>query len=110
MIRGYAGVHVRQFTGQLSLFELDARPEQGEPASLPDPSEERPQPVALRFEPPQPRATEAIDPLTRLVDVLAKLGTDAARPVPALVDLRQARDDWLRRLQTARRSESALTA
>jgi integrase len=28
----------------------------------------------------------------------------------AMVDLRQARDDWLRRLQTARRSASALTA
>jgi integrase len=49
--------------------------------------------------------------VTLLADVLAKLGTAVGqRPVSAPVDMRAARDDWLRRLQTARRSASALTA
>ena len=96
--------------GQLSLLELDAELVHGEPAKPPVPREARPQPEVLRSERPQRPATEAVVPLTLLVDVLAKLGAGGARPAPAAVDLRQARDDWLRRLQTACRSTSALTA
>jgi site-specific recombinase XerD len=52
-----------------------------------------------------------VDPVTLLADVLAKLGAEVGqRPVSAVVDVRQARNDWLRRLQTARRSTSAVTA
>jgi site-specific recombinase XerD len=87
---------VKSLAGQLALFELDADLAHGKPARQPQP---RPQPSA-----------NTVDPLTLLVDVLAKLGSEAARPAAATVDLRQARDDWLRRLQTAQRSASALTA
>src|SRR5262245_23750436 len=98
--------------GQLSLFELDANPDYGEPARAPGgPSRlGRPLPKASRLDLVSHRASQAVDPLTLLAEVLATVGTHADRTVPAMVDLRQARDDWLRRLQAARRSPSALTA
>jgi integrase len=106
--------------GQLSLFELDAR---GEP--LVHQAGPRATPLAKSPELPAPRTlanhdesrrlgTDGTgeDPLALLAGYLTQL---AAAPAPAArmateVDLRQARDDWLRRLQTSRRSKSTLTA
>jgi integrase len=99
---------VTAFAGQLSLFELGANPEGTEslsPLELP-----RAKPQESKIEPAPPSADALVDPVTLLAGVLAKLGAVPARPVAASVDLRQARDDWLRRLRTARRSASALTA
>src|SRR5262249_41195143 len=107
---GYARP-VTVLAGQLSLFELGANPEGTEPVRPRDPSPARPaKPKAPGFGPPPSSATEPVDPVTLLASVLVKLGAEVGRPVAAMVDLRQARDDWLRRLQTARRGASALTA
>ncbi len=46
-------------------------------------------------------------PLLVLSACLASLGAPTARPAPSAASLRQARDDWLRRLTSACRSESA---
>jgi integrase/recombinase XerC len=46
-------------------------------------------------------------PLVVLSACLASLGAPTARPAPTAASLRQARDDWLRRLASACRSESA---
>jgi integrase/recombinase XerC len=94
--------------GQLSLFDLGANPEGTEPVNPCDLS--RAKPAEPKIEPSPAPVSDPGDPLTLLVGVLAKLGADAGRPVAAAVDLRQARDDWLRRLRAARRSASALTA
>jgi site-specific recombinase XerD len=102
---------MRLLIGQLSLFEIDAGPGRTQPAIPADRSqaETRP-PAAPRPQRPAHPPTEAADPIALLAGYLAKLSADAPRATPATVDLRQARDDWLRRLQTARRSASALTA
>lgn len=49
------------------------------------------------------------DPLSILVGYLSELATAEQRP-PRGADLRQARNDWLRRLEAGRRSQSSLTA
>jgi site-specific recombinase XerD len=97
---------------QLSLFELGANPEGTEQIGPYDPSRAKPaKPKPPRFDSPPSPATKPVDPVTLLAGVLANLGADIGRPlVSAAVDLRQARDDWMRRLQAARRSASALTA
>lgn len=46
-------------------------------------------------------------PLVVLSACLASLGAPAARPAPTAGSLRQAREDWLRRLTSSCRSESA---
>ena len=58
-------------------------------------------------------AREAADdrpPLVVLASCLGQLGSPPAPTVVSAVSLRQARDDWLRRLETAHKSESALVA
>src|SRR5262245_25989540 len=100
--------------GQLSLFEVDAR---GEPqveqteAALPRP------PAATRLanhdESPGPSVGNSGDPLALLAGYLTQLVAappPEAAHVPSEADLRRARDDWLRRLQTSRRSKSTLIA
>jgi integrase/recombinase XerC len=102
---------VRPLSGQLALFEIDV---DGGPIER------------LEARPPLPAATEVVgnhdessgpaggngsDPLTLLAAYLTDLVAVApAVRVPSEAELRQARDDWLRRLQAARRSKSALTA
>jgi integrase/recombinase XerC len=106
---GHAGV--RPLSGQLSLFELDVG---GGPVEQ------------LEARPPLPAATEVVanhdessgraggngsDPLALLARYLTDLAAVApAVRVPSEAELRQERDDWLRRLQAARRSKSAMTA
>jgi site-specific recombinase XerD len=100
-----------RLAGQLSLFELDDGPRRAQPARhARGQGSERTRPAPPRLEPPGQPTTEGADPIAFIAGYLAKLSADAAQPTPAAVDLRQARDDWLRRLQTARRSASALTA
>ena len=58
-------------------------------------------------------AREAADdrpPLVVLAACLGQLGSPPAPTVVSAASLRQARDDWLRRLETAHKSESALVA
>src|SRR5206468_1265562 len=51
------------------------------------------------------------DPLALLAGYLTQLAPAPAAPrVPSEPDLRRARDDWLRRLQTNQRSQSTLIA
>jgi integrase len=99
---------------QLSLFELDARGEpqvhQIEPAPLQPAAPTR---SANHDESRTPSAGNGDDPLTLLAGYLTRLtGAPAlaAARVPSETDLRRARDDWLRRLQTSRRSKSTLIA
>src|SRR3989442_3483732 len=94
--------------GQLSLFELDARGE----------------PLVQQIEAPPPRSVatdvpanhdksrgfatgNGDDPLALLASYLTRLAPAPATRAPCeAADLRQARDDWLRRLQASRRSKS----
>jgi integrase len=100
-----------RLNGQLSLFELDDEPGRAQPARhTRKASSKKTLPSAPRLEPPGQPRTEAADPIALLAGYLAKLSADAAQPALATVDVRRARDDWLRRLQTAHRSASALTA
>jgi hypothetical protein len=102
---------VTVLAGQLSLFELGANPVGTEPLRTRAPSPAKPaKPKGPRLDPPPSSEGEPVDPVTLLAGVLAKFGADVGRPGSAMVDLRQARDDWLRRLQAAHRSASALTA
>lgn len=102
--------------GQLSFADLDIGP-----TSLAAPAA-RPEPVRMRVPAPTDRAalaaletalTEARatadnrPPLVVLSACLASFGAPTARPAPTAASLRQARDDWLRRLTTTCRSESA---
>ena len=99
--------------GQLSLFELDAN---GEP-QVEKIEAAPPRPVAAtgpanHDEFHGPSTGNGDDPLALLAGYINRL---AAAPAPAVrapseADLRQARDDWLRRLQTSRRSKSTLIA
>jgi site-specific recombinase XerD len=89
--------------GQLALFELDAA---GDLAGRP--RRDAPPAPASPKHATRSAAVEA-DPLAVLTGLLAQLAK-AAPPTPPPPDLRRARDEWLRRLQAAKRSESALTA
>jgi integrase/recombinase XerC len=108
--------------GQLSLFELDAR---GEPLVHQAGREQPPPAAGTSPKPPAPRALAnhdesrrlrtgdtGEDPLALLAGYLTQLTAAPAREVrvPGEAELRQARDDWLRRLQTSRRSKSTLIA
>ena len=58
-------------------------------------------------------AREAADdrpPLVALATCLGQLGSPPSPNVASVTSLRQSRDDWLRRLETAHKSESALVA
>jgi integrase len=97
--------------GQLSLFELDAR---GEPRVVQNECASPHRAAAkVSAESPGPAPGNGDDPLALLAGYLAQLAVapaaTAAR-VPTEAELRRARDDWLRRLQTSRRSKSTLTA
>ena len=107
--------------GQLALFEVDA---DGQPLVLdprpPLPAREGEQPAtARRSTAAQTRVDEGSGAAAAglagsdLADLLAGYLSELARTAgqkPGPPELRQARHDWLRRLQTARRSESAITA
>jgi integrase len=101
-------------SGQLSLFELDARGEpQVEQIEAAPPRPVAPSPEANHDESPGSSARNGDDPLALLAGYLTQLAaapTPAAARVPSEPDLRQARDDWPRRLQTSRRSKSTLIA
>ncbi len=59
------------------------------------------------------RPSETADDRPPLVVLAACLGQLGSPPAPAVVSttsLRQSRDDWLRRLETAHKSESAIVA
>ena len=87
---------------QLALFELDAGDSAGRAREDPAPAPQAPA--------PPPRRAEAA--ATDAVAVLAELLGELRKPLPTTPapDLQRARDEWLRRLQAARRSESAVTA
>ena len=55
-------------------------------------------------------AADMRPPLVVLASCLGGLGAPPAPPPAGGVSLRQARDDWLRRLETSQKSESALVA
>src|SRR3954447_17060548 len=95
---------MRSATGQLTLFELDAGDVPGQAREGPAPSlpASRPRRVVARSE------VVAPDPLALLAGLLGRF--EQTPPQPAAPDLQRARDDWLRRLQAAKRSESALAA
>jgi site-specific recombinase XerD len=96
---------MRSAPGQLTLFELDAGDWPGQtredpPPSLPTP--DLPSTVA------RSEAAADPDPLALLAGLLGRLAQTP--PQPPEPDLRRARNEWLRRLQAAKRSESALVA
>jgi len=96
---------MRPPSGQLALFEFGAGDSPGQAREDPAPSP----PAPLTFATPPPNeAAAAPDPLALLAGLLGQLAQKP--PQPAMPDLQQARNDWLRRLQAARRSESALAA
>jgi integrase/recombinase XerC len=100
---------------QLSLFEFDAN---GQPRILhrlissgPKSQPAAPHPIPSAGQPASISAAPDPDNVSELlVRCLSQLATAPARRPPTPLELRQARDDWLRRLQAARRSESAITA
>jgi site-specific recombinase XerD len=103
---------------QLSLADLEAAA--GNPVEQPSAAQAaRTQPAPAGAEPPAvPTATVAEEAgstsaeavLALVTSRLAQLNEVAARPPLPGVSLEQARDEWLRRLRTACRSESAITA
>jgi site-specific recombinase XerD len=93
---------MRPVPGQLALFEFDAGDSPGRAREDTAPSLPAPPTV-----PPNGAAT-APDPLTLLARLLGQLAQTP--PLPAAPDLQRARNEWLRRLQAAKRSESALAA
>ena len=60
--------------------------------------------------PALPPGADGDSPLAILAGYLTQLVSTAGRPAPSELELRHARDDWFRRLEAGRRSESALTA
>jgi len=104
--------------GQLSFADLDAGPTPlAAPAAKPEPVRTR-----TSFSGPTDRAALAAletalsearasaddrPPLVVLSACLASFGAPTARPAPTAASLRQTRDDWLRRLTSTCRSESA---
>jgi integrase len=103
---------MKPLPGQLSLFEPGDQP----PGAAPVPAERvQPPPTstsASHDESPAPVTSNGGDPLALIAGYLSQLASApaSARQVPSEVELRQARDDWLRRLQTSQRSKSTLTA
>jgi integrase-like protein len=102
-------------TGQLSFADLD--PELSVPTSAPPSVSQTPLPAdkaavaALESALADARASaDTRPPLVVLASCLGQLDiSPAPRPAPP-ASLRSARDDWLRRLETSRKSESALVA
>ena len=103
--------------GQLSFADLDTGPTTAEPppagpelskrASSSGPTD-RAALAALETALTDARASaDDRPPLVVLSACLASLGAPTARPAPTTASLRQARDDWLRRLTSTCRSESA---
>jgi integrase/recombinase XerC len=115
-------------SGQLSFADLEAVDEAGPQAGppkveVPDPangsvsrSADRAALAALEVALIDARESHDERPsLLVLASCLGQLGALPAAPSPGVspvcgASLRQARDDWLRRLQTSRKSESALVA
>jgi integrase len=95
---------VRPLAGQLTLFELAAHDSPGQAPEDPAPSTPAAGPSAPV---PSSKPAASDDPIALLTSLLGQLATTQALPEP---DLQRARNEWLRRLQTARRSESALAA
>lgn len=96
---------MRPLPGQLALFELDAGDSPGQARK------DLARPLPAPRLPATPAPGEAVagpDPLALLTGLLGQLAQ--TQPPPAAPDLQRARDDWLRRLQAAKRSESALAA
>jgi integrase/recombinase XerC len=108
---------------QLSFADLGTAEEAGPTGGSPRPdSPERKGPTSMR--PADRAALAALDaalsearegaddrpPLVVLAACLGHLGSPPAPAAVSVASLRQARDDWLRRLETARKSESALVA
>jgi site-specific recombinase XerD len=109
-------------TGQLVLFEVDVRGQAlglQAPPPLPRPDRGQLAPADISTA-AQPRVDigsggvaagrEGNDLPELLVGYLSQLAKTAVQQPPTPLELRQARDDWLRRLQTTRRSGSAITA
>jgi integrase/recombinase XerC len=104
--------------GQLSFADLDAElsaPTSAaspvQPALLPPPPADKAAVAALESALADARASaDKRPPLVVLASCLRQLDiSPAPRPAPP-ASLRSARDDWLRRLETSRKSESALVA
>jgi integrase/recombinase XerC len=104
--------------GRLSFADLDAAPTspatpvaRREPARASTPSSaptDRAALAALETALTEARASaDDRPPLVVLAACLASFGAPTARPAPTNASLRQARDDWLRRLTSTCRSESA---
>ncbi len=101
--------------GQLALFEVDAN---GQPRILrapsspqgPDRTRPAPDPIPTAAQPTSSSSVVDDNLSELLARCLSRLAGPAVRQAPNPLELRQARDDWLRRLQAARRSESAITA
>jgi integrase/recombinase XerC len=88
---------------QLALFEFEAGDSPGRTREDQAPPPQAPAP------PPRPaQAAVASDAVAVLAELLGELRK--APPAAPPPDLQRARDEWLRRLQAARRSESAVTA
>jgi integrase len=90
---------------QLSLFELDAC----DVASDPPASQHSRRSGRSRAGHASARLPKTEDPLALLAGYLKQLAVPE-RHLPTETALRQARNDWLRRLEAARRSKSALVA
>jgi site-specific recombinase XerD len=87
---------------QLSLFELDA---DESPGRVPEDPAPRPAPAPA----PRPaKVAETDDAVALIAGLLGELRKTS--PTAPVTDLQRARHDWLRRLQAAKRSESAITA
>ena len=95
---------MRPAPGQLALFELDAGDSPGQAPEDPAPSIPA---AGLPAAAPPTKPPPAADPIALLTSFLGQL---TSTPLATEPDLQRARNEWLRRLQTARRSESALAA
>lgn len=102
--------------GQLSIADLDAGPTTpGAPVVEPSQTRassstptDRAALAALETALTEARASaDSRPPLVVLSACLASFGAPTARPAPTAASLRDARDDWLRRLTSTCRSESA---
>jgi len=106
--------------GQLVLFEVDARGQSlalqpGPSLPLPDRGQPAPARTSARTRVDDDGGEAAMglaanDLAGLLAGYLSEFARTAVAQKPSPAELRQARHDWLRRLQTARRSESAITA
>jgi integrase/recombinase XerC len=106
--------------GQLVLFEIDASGQSlahqpGPPLAPPDRGQPAPAHSSTRTRVDDASGVVATglaanDLAGLLAGYLSEFARTAVAQKPSPPELRQARHDWLRRLQTARRSESAITA